>query len=728
MTDQLDTSSAPPSTAWGNDGRGTQWANQIAAEVKGRWGAGEQPDAAAVLAEHPELKGYRSVAIDLAHEEYQRRRQAGEPMDAEEFARRFPTLQTSLYLLIRVNSLLDQDPSFRALQADVPWPKAGDSFLGFQLAAELGRGGFGRVFLAREPALGNRQVAIKVAFEGAQEAEMLGQLRHPNIVPVYSVQEDETTGLTAVCMPYLGRATLCDVLDHAWSGAAPPRQARAILDAVTAANSDADSSEPASSDRALCSGTFVDAILHLVAQLADALAYAHRRGICHRDLKPSNVLMALDGRPLLLDFNLSVDGRLPPPRIGGTLPYMAPEELAAVLRVTSESRTAYFDPRSDVFSLGVILYELLTGRLPFMATAWDRPVEEIAAQLREQQEHGPPPVQDRNRLIDKRLARLVNRCLALDPEDRPETADRLAAALRRERTPRRRVQRWIRNHRRAVSIASAVFLSLTLAAASFLVLRPPYAVRQLRQGIAYSEKGEYKLAIGCFTNAIGDAPECVDAAVARGRAYQQLNDFRQAFEDYRSAYDLAPDPRYLALQGYCMSLEGRPAEAEPYYRRAFTDGCKTPALLNNFGYTCCQLGHLAEAQDLLLRAAEADPHPPQVHHALVQVFVNLACQGKPLPRAAILHARKAQETCPPSGQAYYLLAAINAVAARQDPALVKPALDCLERAVGYGYAPNRFKGSSMLSAIAGEPRYKQLLARPAAPTKTAGFSVLVDQL
>ena len=75
-------------------------------------------------------------------------------------------------------------------------------------------------------------------------------------------------------------------------------------------------------------------MIHLAAQLADALAHSHGRGIYHRDLKPSNVLMTPEGRPLLLDFNLSVDSRLPAWKVGGTLPYMAPEELANLARAT----------------------------------------------------------------------------------------------------------------------------------------------------------------------------------------------------------------------------------------------------------------------------------------------------------------------------------------------------------------------------------------------------------
>ena len=114
-------------------------------------------------------------------------------------------------------------------------------------------------------------------------------------------------------------------------------------------------------------------MLCLGAQLADGLAHAHARGIVHRDLKPANVLLTDEGRPMLLDFNLSEDTKLRASpeggRMGGTLPYMAPEQIDAF-----RSRRGVVDGRCDLFALGVILYELLTGRHPFRV--WTGAVED----------------------------------------------------------------------------------------------------------------------------------------------------------------------------------------------------------------------------------------------------------------------------------------------------------------------------------------------------------------
>src|SRR5262249_4616877 len=110
-----------------------------------------------------------------------------------------------------------------------------------------------------------------------------------------------------------------------------------------------------------------DALLELACRLADGLAHAHDRGVCHRDLKPANILLADDGEPLLLDFNLSAEvcpgNSATAALIGGTLPYMAPEQMKAF-----RDGDAYPDFRADIYSIGLILHELLTGRIPTPVT------------------------------------------------------------------------------------------------------------------------------------------------------------------------------------------------------------------------------------------------------------------------------------------------------------------------------------------------------------------------
>ena len=235
--------------------------------------------------------------------------------------------------------------------------------------------------------MGKREVALKLATGGGEEASLLGKLRHPNIVPVYSVQQDEATGLVAFCMPYLGRATLADVLDVVFETAAPPR-APFYRRCDASHQRDWGSGGAASHRPDVSRGTYLDGVLYLTAKLATPWTMPHRQGICHRDLKPSNVLLPRDGRPLLLDFNLAADGVLPPQRVGGTLPYMAPEQLTELLQDSDGPYLPAPEPRCDLFSLGVMLYQLLTGTLPFGPISDEGSIREVAEQLLRQLE-GP---------------------------------------------------------------------------------------------------------------------------------------------------------------------------------------------------------------------------------------------------------------------------------------------------------------------------------------------------
>src|SRR5262249_28159294 len=151
-------------------------------------------------------------------------------------------------------------------------------------------------------------------------------------VAVHSVKKDDDSGLTAVCMPYLGGTNLCHLLDLVGAAGALPRTAEVIQRAVDESRPADEAALPPSLTRR---ESYVGAVTRIGAQLADGLASIHAQGICHRDLKPSNVLLAADGRAMLLDFNLSFDAEASEQRLGGTLPYMSPEQL----RATDSART-----------------------------------------------------------------------------------------------------------------------------------------------------------------------------------------------------------------------------------------------------------------------------------------------------------------------------------------------------------------------------------------------------
>jgi tRNA A-37 threonylcarbamoyl transferase component Bud32 len=281
------------------------------------WRQTRTPDAAGFLAHHPDLASDRSAVLYLAYEDFCLRENAGEfergECDLETFVARFPTPRRQvrmlhLHLFAGANADLLAELSDSTREA--VWPEAGQTFLGFHLVRELGRGSFARVFLAHEPAAGNRTVALKVSRRGSAEVRTLGRLRHANIVHVNSVAEDEATGFVAVCMEFVDGVSLADALRWAFAQGSPPRASVFVAEAAPGPG--------------LAEMPYAEGCVRLAAQMADALAYAHRAGIVHGDLKPANVILRADGRPVLIDFNLAFDTRAGDGCAGGTLAYMAP--------------------------------------------------------------------------------------------------------------------------------------------------------------------------------------------------------------------------------------------------------------------------------------------------------------------------------------------------------------------------------------------------------------------
>lgn len=261
----------------------------------------------------------------------------------------------------------------------------------YELDAEIGRGGMGIVYRARDRRL-KRMVAIKVlppelAFRSdiktrfLREAETAAQLNHPNIVPIYTV--DEAQGLVFFEMAYVSGENLAKRLHDC--GVLPVEEVRRIL-----------------------------------RDVADALAYAHERGVVHRDIKPDNILLDADsGRPMVTDFGIARavsdgDSRLTATGMAiGTPAYMSPEQ-AAGERV--------IDGRSDIYALGIVAYQMLAGEPPFSAAS-------TPAMLVKHISETPVPIAQRRADVPDDLARVVMVMLEKDPANRFPSAADLVKAL-----------------------------------------------------------------------------------------------------------------------------------------------------------------------------------------------------------------------------------------------------------------------------------------------------------
>ncbi len=334
-----------------------------------------------------------------------------------------------------------EDPTTRALDSEPRRDGAATSLpesVGpFRILGLLGEGGMGRVYraLERTPP---REVALKVAGlptraaleRFAREIELLAQLEHPGIARLYATGIDERSGLPWLSMELVPGEDLAR-----WAARVQP-------------------------DR--------ESILRVLLSICGAVQYAHGRGVLHRDLKPSNVFVAPDGSTRVLDFGiarlLQPTGGLDPTltvagQILGTLPYMAPEQLAG----------DPVDARGDVYALGVIAYELLGGQLPYprlrTASAFEA-LDIVRA-------GDPPPLASLSRRAQGDLGEVVMKAIAPERERRYASVDALAADLRavmesrpvsaRPPTPAYLISRFVKRHRALSAAVASIALVLITA-------------------------------------------------------------------------------------------------------------------------------------------------------------------------------------------------------------------------------------------------------------------------
>lgn len=345
-------------------------------------------------------------------------------------------------------------------------PQVGQSFLGFDLLAELGRGTSGRVFLCKQSAMADRHVVLKVTKAEAPEVQTLARLKHTNIVPIYSAYSGP--GYSAICMPYYGGFSFAAVLSRLREQGTPHETGECFVNLLSERPGEQTGFLLAA--KTLSKMTYEDAVLWFGARLAEGLAHAHDRGLVHCDIKPANILLADDGQPMLLDFDVALDLRTAGNKlsmIGGTLQYMSTEQLELLLE-----KRKLIDRRSDLYSLGLVLYELLTGQLPY------EPPEDAGRQEVERalQVRNTPPVMPN---VSSTVEAIVRKCLMANPMERYPSAGAFVDDVQRHlthqplkyakvRSVRERAWKWMKRNPRLtsptmfVAMATVVVLSLGL--------------------------------------------------------------------------------------------------------------------------------------------------------------------------------------------------------------------------------------------------------------------------
>jgi WD40 repeat protein len=369
--------------------------NQVIADYLEAEEAGRAPDPAGLLADHPDLAGALSAFL----------------RDRQQFAQAAQQLPTP-----------PAGPDATQSTGTAPGPQ----IEGFEVVRELGRGGMGVVYLARQ-LQPDRLVALKLlrAADQADEAELarfrleaetLARLRHPNIVQIHVVGEHD--GRPFLALEYIAGGTLADKVQESL-----PTPAAAAAQVET---------------------------------LARAMHAAHERGVVHRDLKPENVLLDSDGTPKITDFGLAkkldASGQTASNAVVGTPSYMAPEQAGGQSRLVG--------PAADVYALGAILYKLLTGRPPFQGpTTMDILLQVVSAD--------PVPPRRLRPEVPRDLQTICLKCLAKVPGERYADGLALAEDLRRCRAgepiqarPAGRAEQLVKWARRRPALAAAYGLGL----------------------------------------------------------------------------------------------------------------------------------------------------------------------------------------------------------------------------------------------------------------------------
>jgi len=517
-----------------NKPEGADLAALVKSELRARFARGESPAVAEYLARYPELRKSDSRVLSLIYEEYCLRQEAREEIGVESFCDRYPEWKDSLASQLQYHQLISQAAGLASLSP--AFPRAGETFGEFDLISLLGTGGSSRVFIARDTSLGDREVVLKVAVDRGNEPKILGGLVHPRIVWVNSVSYQPETQLRGLSMPYHPGLPLDEILKKFESGPLPS-EARVFWDVLDGVSSDrgfeeeANTASPAKGTARRGGGdvpvgdgwkgfpfrgTYAQGVAWIGRVLAEALHYAHTKEVFHRDIKPGNVLITRSRGPQLLDFNLAQSPhsaeRAEEVLHGGTLPYMAPEQIKAFLDPACWGDVG---ASADLYSLGLVLRELLTRQLPGVP-ADNLPRSRALADFLDRRAVLDPSVRHENPSVPYALEAIVARCLAYDPGDRYASAAELAEDLRnflefrplkvaKNPSLREKAENWLGRRRRLVECTLAVVIGMSTVLQPVPIDRSP-ALRRAVSSYSHRQFDEAITALNRLTESYPSSP------------------------------------------------------------------------------------------------------------------------------------------------------------------------------------------------------------------------------
>ena len=371
---------------------------------------------------YPEILHEGEPPCDLIYEEFHTRKSRGEQPDPEEYFRRFRNSKPVLERLLNCYDA-NQTMSLAANRPTVQF-SPGDMIDDFVLLTKLGKGAFASVFLARQQSM-QRLVALKISADKGNEPQTLAQLDHPHIVRVYDQRRLPEKHVRLLYMQYAPGGTLLEVNGRVARTLPQDRSGRLLIETVNESLDAAGYPQPESSshrNRQLAA-SWPETVCRMGIQLAQALDFAHRRGVLHRDVKPANVLLTAECTPKLADFNISfcsqLEGASPAAYFGGSLSYMSPEQLEAC-NPEHDRQPAALNGRADLFSLSALLWEMLYGVRPFregnLSTHWSKMLTELVQRRRKEKPQPPYPTSDP---LQIELTKVLLRGLSPNIEDRP---------------------------------------------------------------------------------------------------------------------------------------------------------------------------------------------------------------------------------------------------------------------------------------------------------------------